>query len=739
MTTPQRPASVPEDAWFATDVDWFDGAGGQGSHGTRLTGWQLGETGPTGRTGSWRYWAPDGRLVGDGSFVDDTLHGQCRTFHDDGTIAYDNVWEQGRRRLVRQFRSLNPTSIETDLDQFPETAWGGDWVFDDAGYCIQDMIYDRDGRQVDPDGNRVTRPGNVPTATRLRLVAQSPKKTVHCSDGVTVVRTEPGGDALRWAASRWDWNAERFCGPRLDWNTDGDLVAVGYYDLRGRLTRIDRENPDDKGNPLLVAARCGDDAGIETLIDHGAGASPHAAEHADFEGLHDLARRIRAADHPTDGIVDPREEPKRPEPVPADASWVPGLAGWLRFEVGEQGNPVGTWTWWENDDNPWIVEVEFTDARRAVRTKKLGSGRISEQQVYAPDGSVRISRNYDRGELEKETEVLADGSVAERRFYGGGTRKAERVTVDDSLVVEQWWRADGTLAGVVRPTDQVVRGEALTGRDPGYTAFVARLTDEDDADQPVVGEWWQAFDTAGVPIAEGPVRPGLDGKAVETWNLLNPDGTQRATVELGRCRHSRRADLGEFAVEVGLWPAQPPAYLAGVDDVKWETLDSGFGLVAAKDYPRYLTAMTVPGGALARWAFYELYDECLHQNTVYDVTGPVVRYLCQILAAGVHQGTEVERGLLEFVADCASASGTFWLASQVRQIVTDSLERPLRKAVKAAGGAACYVEIYRVLAESLTTWRQIVLADPPAPVEARWLALHLMAFAPGAEADQALR
>ncbi|MCL2091465.1 MAG: hypothetical protein FWH11_09670 [Micrococcales bacterium] len=731
MTAPQRPASVPEDARFVTDDDWFDN--------TDRQGWQLGETGPTGRTGRWRFWTPDGRLTDDVGFVDGELDGQCRSFHDDGTVAWDNVWERGRRRLVRQRRSANPTS-QSVLGGIADTVQSSYQEYDDAGYQVTETLHDHEGRHVDAEGNPAPdRPAAVPATTSLLLVTRQPKRTVYRTGGASMVVTEqPAPGVPRWVAVRWDSGAGRFSGPRLAWDTDGVLVTVGYHDADGRLTSIDQDG-DSESNPLLAAARQGDDAAVETLIAHGAGTSAHAAEHADFEGLHALAQRLRAADRPSAGITDPRQEPERPELVPADVPWVPGLDGWLRFGLDE-GTPTGTWTWWENDDNPWLVEVELVDGRRAVRTKKLTNGRLSEQQVFAPDGAVRISREYDRGVVEKEREVLDDGAVAERRFYDDGTRQVERVTADGALVEERWWREDGTLAAVVSPSQQVVVGEALKGRNPGYTAFVARLTGEDTADQPVVGEWWRAFDAEGTPIAEGPVRPGLDGKAVEKWRLLDPDGTPRATVKIGKYKHRRSADLGEFAVEVARWRSmEQPAALAGVDDVKWKKLDSCYGFLDPKDYPRYLTAVAVPGGAVARWAFYELYGECLHQNTVYDVTGPVVRFLCRILADGVHRGTALERELLEFVADCASGSGSFWLAAQVRQIVTDLEGRPLRKAVKAAGDAGCYVEVYRSLAENLAAWQQIVLDGPTVPNKARWLALHLIAFAPGAEADQTLR
>lgn len=377
MTAPQRPASVPDDAWFVTDDDWFDTTDGKG--------WQLGETGPAGRTGRWRFWSPEGRLIEDVGFVDGRLDGQCRTFHDDGTVAFDNVWEAGRRRVVRKFRSQNPTAMG-GLEGISETVWSTHAVFDDDGHEVQESLYDSEGRHVDKEGNPApARPADVPATTALLLVPRRPRRRVVRTPGASMMVTEAAGPSTqRWVSYCWDCDAGRFRGTRIDWDTDGTLVAVGYHDDQGRLISIDRDEDDNESNPLVVAARRGDDAAVEVLIAHGAGASPYAAAHADFEGLHDLARRLRAADHPTDGIVDPREEPGRPELVPADAVWVPGLAGWLRLGL-DDGTPTGTWTWWENDDNPWLVELR----RRCRSPRGAGGAPLRRRSRGGPGGSRR--------------------------------------------------------------------------------------------------------------------------------------------------------------------------------------------------------------------------------------------------------------------------------------------------------------------------------------------------------------
>jgi len=727
--TPERPASVSANARFGP-LSSHEGLGA-GEEWANIEGdvWQEGETGPLGRMGPWRVWSPEGRLIQEAGFVDGKMDGVCRNFHDDGTVAWDCVWEQGRRRLVRVFRSENPTTQPFADPEFAQAIWSHYGVYDEEGYQIFQELRDREGRLVDPQGRLAPpRPTNVPETASL----------LHSSHG----------SELQWVVSRWDDSSKCFRGLHRIWDPEGRLTLLRYNGQRATCG-IDRDG-DDEGNPLIVAAREENWDAVDLLFAHGAGASPYAAEHADFEGLHDLAQRVRANKAPDGGMVDPRKEPDyRPKAVANEATWVPGMNGWLRFEL-EDGKPKGVWTLWKYDEDedgdykPETIVVEFSDGRRSLRSELIRGRTLSSQEVFAPDGSARIRRKFDIGTLVEETEVFTDGSVAQREFYRAGRNgerklESERITINETLVVERWWRKDGTLAAVVGPDDKVVQGKKIRPkrkRDAGHVAFATRLSG-DDSDKTVPCERWKAFDMKGALCAEGLVRTGRSSHAIGKWRVLNPDNTWEI-VKLSKYKHDRSADLGQFAQEVAIWnkKERSPA-LAGVDEVPWKKLESCFsGIYRALGFPECLDALAVPGGTVARWGFHQLCSDCLHQESISEVTGPVIRYICQIIAAEEQESPELKAELLEFAIDCASGCRTFWVAREVREVVTRSLKKPLPKAIRAAKDWGYYVEMYRAFADNLPAWRKIVME---APEEIRWHALHLIAFAPGGEADKTLR
>jgi hypothetical protein len=66
-------------------------------------------------------------------------------------------------------------------------------------------------------------------------------------------------------------------------------------------------------------------------------------------------------------------------------------------------------------------------------------------------------------------------------------------------------------------------------------------------------EWWRAVGPYGVLVAEGAVRPGIDGRPVGRWRLFDADGAERATVKFKKLDVCRREDLAQLAAAVPTW------------------------------------------------------------------------------------------------------------------------------------------------------------------------------------------
>jgi len=613
---------------------------------------------------------------------DGVLHSE-REILPDGTVAEREFFPAAEKRMA-------PEALREDT--------GGQRMRSERimrnNALIVQRTWNEDGTLAE-EYRPPTRPANVPASAGWQIWR---KRTTNWSKQ---------GQSEQWIDSHVTQKNGQARGVERAWDAQGELLRIGYFNGLGRYAGYDRDEPG-LGDPLILAFQSKDMDAVEKLLGYGLGSCAHVAEHADFECLPALAKRLRAGNFPPTEFVDARVEPQRPEVVSADAVWVPNLHGWLRFELTEQV-PTGVWTAWYTDaDSSYLnwLDIEFDHGRRVVQTERSGRGRLWKQWVYAEDGSTQIYRKYDGGQIEKETENFSDGSVATRRFHDQDKLHSERIMRDDSLLIEKWWHEDGTLAAEVRPSKKKMGGKPV--------------------------EIWRAFNAAGQRIAEGPVH----GYALGTWQLFDARGKPSEKIDIGHDKPRRSAKLGELVIQLAARKNFiRPAALEGIDKVPWEKLDSPMGRLAPERYIQCMEDLASPGEELAFGALGQLGCQCEHQGSIGTVTGGVVAYMCRLLAAGDIRSLALRESVLAFIINCATSGQTFWWAQKMRKETAKTLDRPLPKLSKKDHP---YVRIYRSIAENLATWQKII-ADPVLEPTQRRQALALLALAPGKEAEQMLR
>lgn len=676
-----RPEGVPADAqWDAEENEWA-----------------IGETAADGKTGTWCYWRPDGTLVEESQWCAGALHGMHRRYHDDGSLATVAEWADGKRREVIVYRAEAP-SQDTRMGQLPESIRVMVQDFDAEGLFVRQRFYMAGDVEVDLDGEPIPpRPANVPEG------AQHATRHGHWYSQSFI----PGQGAELQSVG-----LHRF------WATDGAFKQAEYYSADGELRA--QVNPKDGGtsNPLIEAARVGDDQAVEECLALGLGASPGAALHATYEGLTDLARRLSDSDPAAlqGDFVDPRAEPERRDGTSAEAVWVAGLGSWVLGALDPDTRvPTGTWRMWRSkphldEDQP--IEVDFADGRPARRREYVPwrPEHLGKELHYGPDGEETLHRTYEDGVRSEETETLLDGTTARRRCHDDGSLSVERIGRDGHLVTETWFDEEGARTAQVTPTEALVK------------------------EKPV--EWWRAFDASGAVIAEGAVRPGIEGRPVGRWRLFDADGAERATVKFKKLDVRRRGDLGQLAAAVHTWRTMPmPAALAGVDAVKWEKLDTFFGRDGSH-FPFLLKGLAVPDDLAFGQALGGIWDEVLHQHTVSEIAGPTLRFMIALVAGMAPES--VPAGLLEFILRVATRDSSLDATRQLQHLY-DTVPADAKKPAKHFSKhdvEGAYHEIYTHLASAVPTWTRLA-ADIPGM--SRECAIHLLAAAPGENAGTALR
>jgi hypothetical protein len=564
-------------------------------------------------------------------------------------------------------------------------------------------------------------------------------------DGVPPEATFSPDDGW-WFAGQWA--AERGSGARLGlcrfWRPDGELMRLEYHRGREHVAVADRlPGHVGRGNPLMEAALNGDEPAIEACLAAGLGRFRGAAPHAAYLGLPGIARRLsREADASTAWAWPWPEAPeaRRPANVDPGAVWVPGLdssGGWLLGAMDPvSGEAVGSWRVWDapmdGDDPDDLAAWERVDfaGGRPVRRRDFYGFRLPEEARdraervhedgfplyeeihYGPGGVERLRRRYngEPGRLASEVETRDDDIVSRRGFHANGRLRCERVEQGGTLLHEHWWAPSGTRTA-----------EVLPAADPAA---------------PTTVELWRGLD-GGRVVVEGPVgNDGRPGGPVGPWRLLDTGDTVSFTpLTDSSFGLDRRHDLTDIALALRVWHHAPwPAALAGVDEVDWPALGTYFG--SAEHFPFLLKGLSRPEPVIFDVALGQLVDPVLHQGTIEEATGPVVRFAVAVAPHLVDD--DLRAKLLGFIAGVATRGGRLGAAAKLKAI---HRQRPPDAADAAdhfadSGVEPAYHEVYAAISDATEVWADLA-AGPDAQV--RRSGLILLAVADGEPAAAALR
>lgn len=503
---------------------------------------------------------------------------------------------------------------------------------------------------------------------------------------------------------------------RAEYHADGTLVA--YVDWR----------PGERshGDPLIEAARRGDELSVTAAIAAGLGRSPGFAQHAAYVGVPGLVATVTAAAHAATLPPDPRPEPgERPPAVETGGRhpvWIAAYAYSGAWVVGDSdpatGFPAGTWVLWEHlthrAESCTVTEFGAGGTPRLRRTyygyradnpggwQHRNGLPLYREWSYDP----MVEREFDGGVLTKETTTLPDGAVAVRR-YDGGRVDLERVSRAGRTVREEWYDETGARLALALPDG------VLT---------------VDGEHEPV--DRWTAFDGAGARIAEGPVRAGERGRPVGQWQAFGPDGSVTDRFTFAPLSPARSVNISRLAGVLSAWHAVTP--LDGIDDVDWADLDTNFDNAA--DFPFLLKGLRVPHRLAVETAVRTMWDRALHQGTIEDVTGPAMRYLIRSIA-------DVDDAALlawpvEFLVKVATRNCDLGAAHAIKRVYrslpadADPVEHFHDNDIEGA-----YFDVYRSIEQAGPLWTRLASVDAPV----RRMAQILLAVAPGEAAAAALQ
>jgi hypothetical protein len=610
MAERERPAGVPAEAEFLTDWDE----------------WGIGKYDDQHRyTGRWKSWRPDGTFCGECECLEGKLHGENRRIYEDGSVASLAHNEHGTTRSIVLYRPKGKTAEQHPFGSLPAAIVEIEFAYAPDGWSHKQVLRCADGSVVAGDGTpEPPRPASVPAGGAFLSRPRSQTTTMTATSGkrggVKVHDVVEHGPALYWEIGEWTQvsGRQRYRGVVRHYAPSGQLVCVIYSPAGGGEPKWLGDWGDGKlgnDNPLIEAARHGDDAAVDELFALGLHASPHAALHAELEGLPALARRIREAGPIEPAIVDARLDQKRPKSAPEDALWVPGYGGFVHGKLDEHGRLTGRVDVWYSPHGYTFVkrqELDFVDGRRTRFRHTPGSSTI--EQLFATEGpragAVTIERRLnDDGVIREETEQVTDGSVATRIFDERGrlcSERREQPGDPPRLISERWLDPEsGARTATVEPSEP--QGGKPAERFRGYRG-----------DELVV---------------EGFTKPGHKGTPIGSFQIL-AGGAPVGTVDLGLVRTSlaivTKAQLVDLAPRIQRWLAAPtPPVLADLLALDWSELEGWFG--KGETIRRLVTGLAYDDDRVFDYAMDALWEDVLHQSTISAAAGPVLAAALRLL------------------------------------------------------------------------------------------------------------
>jgi Leucine-rich repeat (LRR) protein/antitoxin component YwqK of YwqJK toxin-antitoxin module len=137
MSTPQRPAQVPPDAWWSEeDQEWILGP--------------LDEQGR--RHGQIRYWRPDGTLCCVNEHVEGRPHGPATRYHESGEISQTCTFVHGHFHGTRTFFATDkPTTEKMHAGGLSPRVWRAEFDCEDDEF-VEMRFFDAQGTPLCRDG-----------------------------------------------------------------------------------------------------------------------------------------------------------------------------------------------------------------------------------------------------------------------------------------------------------------------------------------------------------------------------------------------------------------------------------------------------------------------------------------------------------------------------------------------------------------------------------------------------------
>jgi hypothetical protein len=197
---------------------------------------------------------------------------------------------------------------------------------------------------------------------------------------------------------------------------------------------------------------------------------------------------------------------------------------------------------------------------------------------------------------------------------------------------------------------------------------------------------------------------------VGPWRLLDAGGAEYATVSFAPLTESslgmgRRPDLGQVAVAQHAWEQAPwPDALADVHDVGWAEMDTFFG--GARHFPFLLKGLAQPDRLIFDLALGKIAGPVLHQGTIAEVAGPVVRYLVA-LAPGLADEREFPPSAeFPLQVDWAALPGSGAVLANLARLLA-GLREATRQARADEMGRRAWAQV-RALQVTHLRWREPV-------------------------------